>query len=45
MLFGEPTKKVAGIILWGDYHDLNNLYENHFNLIIHPQILRFKVRK
>lgn len=27
MLFGEPTKKGAGIILWGDYHDLNNLYE------------------
>ena len=27
MLFGQPTKKGAGIILWGDYHDLNNLYE------------------
>jgi len=27
MLLGEPTKKGAGIILWGDYHDLNNLYE------------------
>ena len=27
MLFGEPTKKGAGIILWGDYHDLDNLYE------------------
>lgn len=27
MLFGEPTKKGAGLTLWGDYNDLNNLYE------------------
>ena len=27
MLFGKPTKKGAGLTLWGDYHDLNNLYD------------------
>jgi hypothetical protein len=27
MLFGKSTKKGAGITLWGDYHDLNNLYD------------------
>lgn len=27
MLFGEPTKKGAGLILWGDYMDLTNLYD------------------
>ena len=32
MLFGEATKKGAGIILWGDYHDLKNLYETVWKL-------------
>ncbi len=27
MLFGEPTEHGAGLILWGDYYDLENLYE------------------
>ena len=32
MLFGESTKKGAGIILWGDNQDLINLYETVWKL-------------
>ena len=27
MIFGIPTKRGAGLTLWGDYNDLRNLYD------------------
>lgn len=41
MLIGESTKKDAGIILWGDYYDLDNLYDSIFQLSESPALKGF----